>query len=394
VAIPRLQSWSGPAVLSYGFRPFFLLGAFWSAVSVLIWASAYTGEFSAGNFSTLDWHIHEMIFGFAAAIIGGFLLTSIPNWTGRLPVQGWPLLGLVVLWLAGRVVMLFPDVPGVWPTALIDISFLAVLAGAAGIEIVAGRNWRNLKMVLVLGVLVLANGAFHAEIALYGQSDYAWRAGLSGVLVMILIVGGRIIPSFTRNWLARNNAQRLPVPFNRGDVVSIFVAVGAFALWSALPGHWLTGLVMLIAALLHVWRLSRWAGFAAIREPLVFVLHTAFAFLPLGMALVAATIFLPEMVYPAAAVHAFAAGAVGTMTLAVMTRASLGHTGRALKAGTGTCAIYILVVAGAMMRVVAATQWAGTAGHLLLGIAAVLWVLAFGMFVAVYGPALMQKRIS
>lgn len=392
--IPRLQDWSGPAVLSYGFRPFFLLGAFWAACSVLLWVVAYIGGFSFGNFANLDWHIHEMIFGFAAAIIGGFLLTSIPNWTGRLPVQGWPLAVLVVLWLAGRVVMLMPTLLGVWPTALIDMSFLVALALAAGIEIVAGRNWRNLKTVLVLGALVLANAGFHMEIALYGQADIAWRAGLSAVLVLIMIVGGRIIPSFTRNWLARNQASPLPVPFNRGDVASILVAVGAFALWSVLPLHWLTGVVMLLAGLMQIWRLSRWAGLGAWREPLVLVLHVAFAFLPFGMLLVAATVFLPDFIYPAAAVHAFAAGALGVMTLAVMTRASLGHTGRKLRAGFGTCAIYVFVVLGALVRVAAATQWAGDMSHMLLGVATVFWVLGFGLFVAVYGPALLQKRIN
>ncbi|RUX84256.1 NnrS family protein, partial [Mesorhizobium sp. M7D.F.Ca.US.004.01.2.1] len=164
MGIPRLRAYTGPAFLSYGFRPFFLLGSLYAALSVLLWLPMYAGELDAHSaFVAVDWHIHEMLFGYLPAIVTGFLLTAIPNWTGRLPVQGLPLLALVVLWLAGRVAVFFSADIGWEAAAVIDGSFLLTVAAAAAREIVVGRNWRNLKVLLPLAVLACANGAFHIE---------------------------------------------------------------------------------------------------------------------------------------------------------------------------------------------------------------------------------------
>jgi uncharacterized protein involved in response to NO len=228
MAIPRTIPDGLPAILSYGFRPFFLFGAVYGALTVLLWVPMLTGHLeSASLFSPVDWHAHEMLFGFLPAIVTGFLLTAIPNWTGRLPVQGYPLLGLVVLWLAGRFAVWCSGAIG-WQAALaLDCAFLAAVAIAAGVEIVAGRNWRNLKVLAPVLVLFAANVLFHVEAHVYGVTDFSRRLALSAALVLIMIIGGRIIPSFTRNWLARENPGRLPVPFGRFDSVAIVVSAKA-----------------------------------------------------------------------------------------------------------------------------------------------------------------------
>jgi uncharacterized protein involved in response to NO len=189
-----------PALLSYGFRPFFLLGALYAGLVVLAWLPIFSGTIeTSSTFAPVDWHVHETMFGFLAAIITGFLLTAIPNWTGRLPVRGAPLLALVLLWLAGRFAVFF-SAEIVWiAAAIIDCAFLVAVAASAAKEIVAGRNWRNLMVLVPVTVFLLANVLFHVEAGLGGSSDYARRLAIGAAVMLIVIIGGRIIPSFTRN---------------------------------------------------------------------------------------------------------------------------------------------------------------------------------------------------
>ncbi|RUY69252.1 short-chain dehydrogenase, partial [Mesorhizobium sp. M7A.F.Ca.CA.001.13.1.1] len=327
MGIPRLRAYTGPAFLSYGFRPFFFLGSLYAALSILLWLPIYAGEVDAHSaFVAVDWHIHEMLFGYLPAIVTGFLLTAIPNWTGRLPVQGLPLLALVVLWLAGRAAVYFSTDIGWQAAAVIDGSFLFVVAAAAAREIIAGRNWRNLKVLLPLVVMACANGMFHIEAHLQGTSDISRRLGMAAGIVLISLIGGRIIPSFTRNWLARENPGKLPAPFGRFDIASIAISAIALGAWTFAPHNRVSGMLMAVAAICQVWRLSRWAGERTLRDPLVLILHLAYAFVPVGFALVSASILLPAIVPVAAGLHAFGVGAVGSMTVAVMARATLGHT--------------------------------------------------------------------
>ena len=212
--IPRLRDYSGPALLSYGFRPFFLFGACYAALAILAWLPLFYGEIAlATAFSPRDWHVHEMLYGYIPAVVTGFLLTAIPNWTGRLPLQGWPLLVLVIVWAAGRVAVTLSAEIGWLAAALIDSSFLLLVVAATAREIIAGRNWRNLKVLIPVTILGLGNAGFHIEAHVLGAADYGIRVGIAGVLVLIMVIGGRLIPSFTRNWLARENPGRLPVPF-------------------------------------------------------------------------------------------------------------------------------------------------------------------------------------
>ena len=214
--VPRLRAYAGPALLSYGFRPFFLFGACYAALAILVWLPLFDGEIALATvFSPRDWHVHEMLYGYIPAVVTGFLLTAIPNWTGRLPLQGWPLLGLVIAWAAGRVAVTLSAETGWLAATLIDLSFLVLVVAATAREIIAGRNWGNLKVLIPVTILGLGNAAFHVEAHILGAADYGIRVGIAGILVLIMIIGGRLIPSFTRNWLARENPGRLPVPFGR-----------------------------------------------------------------------------------------------------------------------------------------------------------------------------------
>jgi uncharacterized protein involved in response to NO len=392
MAIPRTRPDGLPAILSYGFRPFFLFGAVYGALAVLLWVPMLTGHLeTASLFSPIDWHAHEMLFGFLPAIVTGFLLTAIPNWTGRLPVQGYPLLGLVVLWLAGRVAVWCSAEIGWMAAMALDCAFLLAVAAAAGIEIVAGRNWRNLKVLAPVLALFLANVLFHAEADIFGATDMSRRLALSAALVLIMIIGGRIIPSFTRNWLARERPGRLPIPFGRFDGVVIVVSVLALGLWTLQPEGAATGLLLLVAGGLNVARLARWAGDRTLRDGLVVVLHAAYAFVPLGFLASGVAALFPGAIPAVAGIHVFGVGAIGAMTLAVMTRATLGHTGRELKADRATCAIYVAVVASTLARFAAALMPGET---MLLHLSATLWVAAFLGFALRYGPMVARPRLK
>lgn len=379
-----------PAVLSHGFRPFFLLGALYAACIILVWLPILSGEFSTESvFAPIDWHIHETMFGFLAAIITGFLLTAIPNWTGRLPVQGAPLLGFVLLWLAGRIAVFFSSEIGWLAAAIVDCLFLATIAAAAAREIAAGRNWRNLAVLIPLAIFLLANVLFHIEVWLHATSDYSRRLAISAAVVLIMIIGGRIIPSFTRNWLARENPGRLPAPFNRFDRIAIFCSAVALLVWTLAPERMVTAVLLLAAAALNLVRLARWAGHRTGRDGLVLVLHVSYLFVPGGLLLAGLAALDPVHVPPVAAIHAFGLGAIGMMTLAVMTRASLGHTGHPLKADVATHLIYAAILLAALIRIVAAFLPGETS---LLHASATLWSLAFLGYCLRYGGMLLRPR--
>lgn len=381
------RSWSGPAFFSRGFRPFFLGAAVWAIAAIAIWPAFFTGEIAVPTaFGAIDWHVHEMIFGYGAAVVAGFLLTAIPNWTGRLPVAGWPLALLAALWAAGRIAVFSSAWTGWLPAAAIDTAFLIMFAGVAAREVLAGTNLRNLKVVILVLLLAAANAAFHVEAAWTGFASCAARAGLAIIVMLILLIGGRVVPSFTHNWLARVEQPARPVPFGRPDAIVMVVAAAALLLWIAIPGRAITGYLLLLAGLANLWRLSRWRGAATISDRLVLVLHVGFLFAALGFLFAGAAALLPALISPAAAVHVWAIGAIGTMTLAMMTRATLGHSGRPLTASAGTQVIYLAVAVAMIMRV--AAEFAPESASSLLYGAAIAWVLAFTGFVVVYGPML------
>jgi uncharacterized protein involved in response to NO len=376
-------------VLSYGFRPFFLGAAVWAAVAMLLWLGSVIGVWSVANpYGPVAWHAHELLIGYTSAVAAGFLLTAIPNWTGRLPVRGGPLLALFLLWAAGRLALLAIEWIGLVPAMVVDSLFLIVFALAASREIVAGRNWRNIKTVGLIAILAAANIGFHAEVYLTGAPNYALRAMIAAIIGLIMLVGGRIVPSFTRNWLVRQGAGQLPASFDRFDAASIVVCGIALVLWAVAPGYFLSGIALLAAGLLQIVRLSRWAGLSTWREPLVLVLHLGYAFVALGFLLVGLSVSWPDAMPASGALHVWTTGAVGLMTLAVMTRASLGHTGNPLTATIATRTIYVAAIVAAVSRVAAALFPDLTTE--LLPLAGLSWLVAFGGFAIVYGPKLLR----
>jgi len=339
-------------------------------------------------FGPLEWHVHELLYGFLPAVIAGFLLTAVPNWTGRLPVTGSPLLALVTLWMAGRVIILFSEWTGPLLAAVVDLAFLAGLAAVIAREILAGNNTRNLKVLLAVGLLLAGNALFHAEAGFGLGAGHGTRIGIAAAVLLIMLIGGRIIPSFTRNWLVRQAPGRLPTPFAKFDAAVMVASGAALASWIALPDHGITFALSLAAGILNLARLARWAGERTTAEPLVLVLHVAYAFVPLGFLLLALSIIAPDVLTPSGALHSWTAGAIGLMTMAVMTRASLGHTGRALTATRGIQLIYSAIFLAALARIIAGFD---VMREPMLHLSATAWVLGFAGFVVLYAPILMTR---
>lgn len=391
LALRRSRMAASPPFLRGGFRPFFFGGALWAVAALVLWLCSLAGAFDLpSRFDPLAWHRHEMLFGFVGAVVAGFLLTAIPNWTGRLPIAGTPLAGLFGLWLAARVAMLFSGTVGALPAALLDVGFYLVLAALAAREVLAAKN-RNLPIVLLVLLFGAANAVDHAGAAgLLADTDIGIRAAIALIVLMISLIGGRIVPSFTRNWLSKQGVRdRLPGQPGRFDLATIAATGLALAAWIMAPFSGAAGAMLLVAGLLQAARLARWSGLRAISDPLVFILHVGYAWIPVGLLALGASLLgapLPRSV----AIHALTAGAMGTMILAVMTRATLGHTGRELRANGPTILIYALITAGAVLRVAAPVSQLDY--MLAMRLSALAWAGAFIGFLLVYGPILFRRR--
>ncbi|MHA3980104.1 NnrS family protein [Halovulum sp. GXIMD14794] len=388
--MPR-PSYQGPAVFSLGFRPFFLVAVGFGGLIVPLWWLVWRGDVIIdGPFAPVDWHVHEMIFGYGAAVVAGFLFTAVPNWTGRMPKQGWPLAFLALLWIAGRVVV--AGVPSLNPVAVagVDCAFLLVIAGVFLTEILAGRNWRNLKVLAPLFLLLCANVSFHAEALATGAVTIGSRLGLAAMVLLIMLIGGRIVPSFTRNWLAECKVTRLPLPFGRFDAIALGTGAVALAGWSLIGPSMAVAVLLALAGFLHVLRLARWRGGATWRNPLLLMLHVAYAFVPLG--LLAAAAGSAGVIPDAAGLHLLGIGAIAGMTLAVMMRATLGHTGRDLTAGPALTAAFFLVMAAALTRVLLAHG--AVAGIDGITLAALLWTIGYAIALWRMLPWLVGEKVG
>lgn len=389
--VPRGIARSGPPVLSYGFRPFFLLAGIFAIAAMVGWIGALIAGWEiGGDYGMLNWHAHEMLFGYTSAALAGYMLTAIPNWTGRLPVSGLPLLGLVAVWLVGRLVMAVPGGIGLPLSMLVEACFLPLMAAITATEIIAGKNWKNLKILAGLSALSLVNIAFHVSVAFNGAALEASRAGVAIYVMLIAVVGGRIVPSFTRNWLAKAGSPRLPAPFGRFDIVAMVWLLVTLTLWVVFPETIVTACAAVGAAILHAVRLARWQGQRTVDEPLLLALHVGYAFIPLGMLSVALASL--GWIANASALHVLTVGAIAGMTFAVMTRASLGHTGRALTASPRTSVAYLALTLSAVLRPFA--ELIPSQYHLLLSLSGACWLVAFGLFVLEFGPMLVSPRLK
>jgi uncharacterized protein involved in response to NO len=382
---------TGLPILALGFRPFYLAGAIYAALALPLWLLLLAGRAPAG-LATLgvDWHAHEMIYGFAVAIVTGFLFTAVPNWTRRATPTDKGLAACVALWLAGRLAMLAEPGP---LTAAIDLAFLPVVAIAVARPIIGARIWRNLFVVLLLTLLWLGNLAFHLDRLGAGfavDQRTALLMALDVFAILVAAIGGRVIPAFIGNAVPGARPMRLP-----GVEFAAMGSLFFILLLEPLHGAGLVeplGLapVFALAAAAHVVRLACWSPLRTWRQPLLWILPLAYAWLPVTLALrgLAMVGVLPE----AAGLHAFTVGAIGGMTLAMMTRSALGHTGRRLVAGRPELLMFLLVQVAAVARVTG--PLASEAYLVPLCISGLAWTAAFGLFAITYWPRLTRARVD
>ena len=381
--------YAGPVILSIGFRPFFIAAGAWAILSVLAWLAALTGLFTLpGHIAPNEWHFNELLFGVIGAAMTGFLLTAVPNWTGRLQLRGLALLLLFALWCAGRAAAVFGESLGGAATAIVDCAFFVVFVGLLSREILHGRNWRNLPVAGAAGMFGIAHIVFYLEAL--GTADLGGagqRLGLGVIACLLSLIGGRIVPSFTSNWLKRHGgvqgARGVSAILGPVDKAALLITVLSFSAWVFAAEHPVTGYALVIAGAANLLRLARWRGMQTFAEPLLFVLHAGYAWLAVSFILLGAAV-LSSQIAQADALHALTIGAAGTMILAVMSRAILGHTGRDLHGDKVTIFAYGLISAAALTRLGVIIM----PGHVmeLSSLSGGAWIIAFGLFLWRYGP--------
>lgn len=379
-----------PIWLQGGFRLHFVGGALWALLVVVLWIGAFGGHWILPIATDpLAWHQHEMLFGFLGAIIAGFLSAAIPNWTGRPMIVGWRAAMAAGIWLAARLAILFSATIPLVIGAILDVGFLLLLLAYATREIFAAGN-RNKPILIILLLFTAACGIDHAGMmGAIADPALGMRMAFALILLLISIIGGRIVPAFTRNWLVKKHrTEALPTMANRFDSAVTASTALAFACWTVAPESRLAAVLLLLAGALQAARLTRWAGLRTVGDPLVIVLHLSYAWLPLGLLLLGLSIVYP-LIPTSSAMHALAAGAMAAMTLAVMTRATRGHTGRPLDADRATVFIYALVHLGALVRV--AAPFLPLDYIAALWLAGGLWGGAFLLFAFAYGSMALSR---
>lgn len=382
------------AIWSYGFRPFFFGAGLLAVLIIPWWAGSLVWRVPlATGWPPSLWHGHEMLFGFIGAAITGFLLTAVPSWTGERGFAGWPIILLATVWAFGRIAAATSSLWPPWIVAGLDLLFLPGLAALVLPPLMRARN-RNTPLLAVLAALwatdlVFHWGLFHADA---GVARRALLIGIDIVLVLVTVIGGRIIPAFTSAALKEHGiaitmrAWRALTPLT----ISAMVLVTLIDLWR--PEGSLSGAVAFVAAVLLLGRLAQWRGLHTLRAPIVWVLHLGYFWLAVGLAFKALSI-LGGFAFASFYLHALTIGAATTMILAVMTRASLGHTGRPLLIARPTAYAYSLVTAAAVVRVFGPAVLPVSYTVVVL-IAASFWTAAFVLFLVVYAPILFRPRVD
>jgi len=382
---PPLTGW---APFALGFRPFFLAAGVYAVLMMGLWLLVLRGQLDIGEMSPFVWHGHEMLFGFTVAVIAGFLLTAAQNWTGIRTPSGLPLAALFLLWLAGRASFL---VPGLRPclVATIDLAFLPVLALALALPILKAKQLHNYPFPIMLLVLTAANVLVHGDALGWtpGTASLGLHLATYVVVTMIVVMGGRVIPSFTDNKL-RTRARRWKsiewlVPVSTlGALIAALIA----------PDSLVTALLAALAATVHIIRLAGWYTSKYWSVPLLWILHLGYAWVALGFALLA----LSAAGIAATAVsslHAFTAGGIGVLTLGMMARVSLGHSGRMLDPAPIMTRAFVAINLAALIRVALPLLFPGVYMQIMAA-AGLMWITAFGLFVAVYAPMLLRPRVD
>ena len=376
------------APFALGFRPFFLAAGIYAVLLMALWLLVLRGELDLGELPPFIWHGHEMLFGFTVAVIAGFLLTAAQNWTGIRTPSGAPLAALFALWLAGRLGFLIPGLPAGW-IASIDLAFLPVLALVLAWPILKAKQLHNYPFPLMLLALAAANALVHLE--RLGWTENTARLGLHlaayGVVTMIVVMGGRVIPSFTDNKL-RTRARRWTL-IERLVPISTLAALLAALI---APDSFVTALFAALAAAVHGIRLAGWYTRKVWSVPLLWILHLGYAWIALGFALLA----LSAAGFGAAAgsaLHAFTAGGIGVLTLGMMARVSLGHTGRLLEPAPAMTWAFVAINLAALIRVAVPLVPPADYG-MGMGAAGLAWLAAFGLFAAIYTRILLRPRVD
>lgn len=382
-----------PAFLSAGFRPFFLFAGIYGMAPLVFWLTVFGGAGHVpGPLPPVYWHGHEMLFGFAAAAVCGFMLTAVPNWTRTPGLTGIKLGLLAALWVAGRIAFWFGWPIGPVPVAIIDLSLIPALAIVLGVRIVAAGLRRNYIFLGLLGLLFTGNLLMHLQAAgiTSATAETGLRLAVYGIVLMLALISGRIVPNFTGGPLRSLGVKEeatTPAIVEKLVVASLLVAIIADLADESVPDNVTAALQLLVSAALFV-RMRHWQTLKILSLPIVWVLHLGHFWLAIGFLLLGLS-GLTGHPGEDAALHALTAGAVGTMVLAVMTRAALGHTGRKIRASGPIVATYLLVSAGTLLRVLA--PYLGTQAIVAGGI---LWAMAFAVFTVVFWPILTKKRPS
>ncbi len=378
------------ALFALGFRPFFL-AAGWSAVAFMVaWLGIYFESWPVPEYyGTIGWHGHEMLFGYTVAVVAGFLLTAVRNWTGMETLSGGRLAALVALWLAGRVLPFMPGAPD-WLIAAVDLAFLPMLALSLGPVLWRAGQRTNLVFLLLLALLTAANVVVHLSrlgvLEGAGGTLAGLQLGVGVIVLLIAVLGGRVIPFFIERGA---NAQVRVWPWiERAALASAALWLVASVFMHGTIAH---EVLAWAAAAIHGLRLATWHRRGLWRVPLLWVLYTGYGWLVLGLALDAAAV--AHWLAPAVAIHAFTAGAIGTMTLGMMARVALGHTGRPMQAAPMMVAAFLLINLSAFVRVVLGALLPAHYGDWLI-VAGSLWIAAFAFFVIVYTPVLSLPRVD
>ncbi len=384
------HAYNGPPLLAGGYRIFFFAAALWAVVALVFWLFYLTGY--ASNFDTdmLQWHAHELVFGYGGAVVAGFALTAIPNWTGRAPVSGALLGALFLPWLVARIASLavLAGYVDIATAALAETVFFIFFLGLATREVVAAQNARNYKIIVFFGLLVIAAAAGNLERAgVLDMGVAGWRAGLAALILLVCVIGGRIIPAFTGNWMRLQQMEKLPVPFGKFDAVCILITAAALGLFVDERDGTVMGGVAALAAGLNLMRMLRWRGWKTFSSPIVAVLHAPYLWVVVGFLLLALSAY--GVVAQTAALHAWTIGGIGGMTLAVMSRASLGHAGLPLQDSPALSSIYLAINLAAAARVSAGIwlNWSPS----LIELSGLLWCVAFLLFLVRFAPIYFRR---
>jgi uncharacterized protein involved in response to NO len=377
-------------LFALGFRAFFILAGLSALLLIVLWNAIYNGKLSGANyFGNVNWHAHEMLLGYSAAVIAGFLLTAVKTWTERWTLTGNRLAALCLLWLYGRIV---PFYAGLLPDAVIaaiDFAFLPALAYQIAKPILATREYRNLIFVGILLILALANGLIHAGI-LAAHPSLTWlgiQLAVATIVLLILVIAGRVFPFFTERGLPGVRVNTNPL-YEYGAVGS---AVLVYGLLLAGIGGTLLAVASGLAVLVNFARVWGWYVQRIWYVPLLWVLYAGYGWIILGFGLTALSAY--GLVQPSLALHAFTVGGIGVLTLGMMARVSLGHTGRALRVSNAMAIGFILLNIAALIRVllpIALPDWYGTLVYLSM----LFWLAAFALFVYAYSPILTAPRID